>query len=313
MAVVAGLLVEMRARLAPGLSDIGPVWYGGYAILHGLNPYETFGPGLAVNYDWPLNYPALSMVALIPLSLLPEPTAAILFASISVGLLAYGITRDSWDRIWIFVSASFVTAARVAQWAPLIGAAFFLPSLGFVLSLKPTIGTAVVAATPSRKTFLLAIVAAVFLTVVSFVVLPHWPADWLHSIRTGPDMSAPILRPAGFLLLLALLRWRQPEGRLLLAMALIPQTASWYETLLPLLVARTKREMQVLVFGSGIGYLAQIVFLDKKHEIATTDIGILMVVFVYLPALAVVLRRPNEGPPPAWLPRQRSMRTAPQA
>lgn len=70
---------------------------------------------------------------------------------------------------------------------------------------------------------------------------------------------------------------------------------------MPLLVARTKREMQLMVFASGIGYLAQIVLLDDKAEIASTDIGILMVVFVYLPALAVVLRRPNEGEPAVWM------------
>ena len=55
------------------------------------------------------------------------------------------------------------------------------------------------------------------------------------------------------------------------------------------------------MFASGMGYLSQIALLDYKNEIATRDIGLLMVVFVYLPALAVVLRRPNEGPLPAWM------------
>ena len=57
----------------------------------------------------------------------------------------------------------------------------------------------------------------------------------------------------------------------------------------------------MMVFASGIGYLMQIVLLNEKREIATTDIGILIVVMIYLPALAIVLRRPNEGDLPAWM------------
>jgi hypothetical protein len=78
-----------------------------------------------------------------------------------------------------------------------------------------------------------------------------------------------------------------------------------------MLAARTKREMQFMVACSGAGYLFQILMLDRNDEIATTDIGILMVVFVYLPALIIVLRRPNAGPLPAWLRlRQPAIRTA---
>jgi hypothetical protein len=120
-------------------------------------------------------------------------------------------------------------------------------------------------------------------------------------VQTGTELNAPITRVPGFLIVLALLRWRQPEARLLLALACVPQTSSWYETLMPMLVARSKREMQWLVGASGAGYLMQIVMLDYKDEIATTDVGILMVVFVYLPALVIVLRRPNEGDLPAWM------------
>ena len=122
-----------------------------------------------------------------------------------------------------------------------------------------------------------------------------------EDVRAGEALKPPILRPAGFLVALALLRWKQPEARLLFALACVPQTSSWYETLLPLLVARTKREMQVMVFASGLGYLMQIAFLSPNREIASADIGILIVVYVYLPALAIVLRRPNEGDLPAWM------------
>jgi hypothetical protein len=301
MALAAAVVTGIRIYFIPGMSDFGPVWYGAHALLHGVNPYQTFGPGLAVPYDWHLYYPATAMVAALPLGLISEPVASMVFACLSAALLAYGITRDSWDRAWIFFSASFVTAAKSAQWSPLIAAAFFLPALGFVVACKPSLGLAVGVSTPSRKTLAVAVIGGIVLGAIGLVLLPTWPMEWWKSVRTGVELNAPITRPAGFLVALALLRWRQPEARLLFAMACVPQTSSWYETLIPLLVARTKREMQVMVFASGIGYLSQIALLDAKAEIATTDIGVLMVVFVYLPALAIVLRRPNEGDLPAWV------------
>jgi len=301
MAAIGCGLAAMRMALMPGPSDFSPVWYGAHALLHGVNPYSTFGPGLAFNYDWHLNYPATSFIAALPFGLLSERSASLVFSGLSAGLLAFGITRDSWDRSWIFFSASFITAVRVSQWSPLIGATLFLPALGFVLVCKPNLGLAVGASTGSTKTVRVALIVGAMLLVISFVALPAWPLDWWRGIEAGESLKAPIIRPAGFLVALALLRWKQPEARLLFALACVPQTSSWYETLLPLLVARTKVEMQVMVFASGVGYLMQVVLLDYKNEIAASDVGILMVVFVYLPALAIVLRRPNQGDLPAWM------------
>ena len=301
MAAIGGGFAVLRISLSPGPSDFAPVWYGAHALLHRVNPYTTFGPGLAFNYDWHLYYPAAAFVAALPLGLLAEEPAAIAFAALAAGLLAFAVTRDSWDRIWIFFSASFITAARASQWSPLMAAAFFLPALGFVLVCKPNLGLAIGASTASTKTLRVALIGGALLVVISLVLLPTWPLYWWRDVQTGSELNAPIIRPAGFLIALALLRWRQPEARLLFAVACVPQTSSWYETLLPLLVARTKREMQVMVFASGVGYLMQIVLLNEKREIATTDIGILIVVLIYLPALAIVLRRPNEGDLPAWM------------
>jgi hypothetical protein len=59
--------------------------------------------------------------------------------------------------------------------------------------------------------------------------------------------------------------------------------------------------MQTLSLVSSLGYIAQIGLLSDQQEIASSDIGILMVAFCYLPAVTVVLRRSNEGELPAWL------------
>ncbi len=305
MAAIGGAFAAARVNLSPGPSDFAPVWYGAHALLNRVNPYTTFGPGLAFNYDWHLYYPGTAFVAALPLGLLSEEQAAVAFAALAAGLLAFAVTRDNWDRSWIFFSASFITAARASQWSPLMGAAFFLPALGFVLVCKPNLGLAIGASTDSTKTLSVALIGAALLLIVSLALLPTWPLDWWRSVQTGSELNAPITRAAGFLIALALLRWKQPEARLLFAVACVPQTSSWYETLVPLLVARTKREMQVMVFASGVGYIMQIVLLTRQNEIATTDIGILIVVFIYLPALAIVLRRPNEGTLPVWMPFRR--------
>jgi hypothetical protein len=301
VAVVAGVFAATRYSMSPGPSDFAPVWYGASALLDRLNPYSTFGPGAEFHYAWYLYYPPTAMVAALPFGLLSEPRAAVLFASISAGLLAFGITRDNWDRWWIFLSASFLTAARSAQWSPLMAAAWLIPALGFIVVCKPNLGAAIAVSTPSSKSLRVALIGGTLLTVIAFALLPTWPAQWWRAVMTGKELNAPITRLPGFLIALALLRWRQPEARLLFALACVPQTSSWYETLMPLLVARTKREMQVLGLASGVGYIAQIAFLSENREIATTDIGVLIVVFVYLPALAIVLRRPNEGQLPAWM------------
>lgn len=301
IATFAALLAAFRIRVIQGPSDFAPVWYGAHSLLHGINPYETFGPGRAFHFDWPLNYPLTAMLAALPFGFLSEPEAAASFAAVSAGLLAFAVTRENWERSWIFFSPGFIVAAKISQWSPLIGAALFLPALGFVVVCKPNLGAALAVSTPSTSTIRVALVAGAILVVASLAIQPGWPLVWWRGVTTAGELSAPITRGPGFLVALALLRWRQPEARLLLALSCVPQTASWYETLLPLLVARTKREMQALVFASGLGYLAQIAFLDWKNEIATTDIGVLMVVFVYLPALAIVMRRPNEGAIPAWM------------
>ena len=81
MAAVGGVLTALRSGMMPGPSDFSPVWYGAHTLLHGTNPYATFGPGLAFNYDWHLNYPATAFVAALPFGLLSEPNASIVFSA----------------------------------------------------------------------------------------------------------------------------------------------------------------------------------------------------------------------------------------
>jgi hypothetical protein len=302
VAAIAGAFVYAeQVRLGSPRSDFSFVWFAARALLHRENPYTLFGPGLAFDTSFRLHYPGPTLVAAIPFALLPEAVASIAFAALGAGLLAYGITRDNWHGIWLFPSAAFIVAARSAQWSPIMAATYYLPALGWIMVCKPNLGIAVAAATTSRRSLHLAIIGGLLLTIVSLALLPSWPREWLQVISQSWEYSAPIVRPGGVFILFAALRWRQPEARLLLALGCLPQKASWYEALLPLLAARSKREMQILSFTSSLGYIAQIGLLSDQREIASSDIGILMVAFCYLPAVTVVLRRRNEGELPAWL------------
>jgi hypothetical protein len=111
-------------------------------------------------------------------------------------------------------------------------------------------------------------------------------------------MSAPVMRPGGFLLLLALLRWRRPEARLLAGLACIPQTPVLYETVPLFLLVTTLKEgalLGILTCASGMLVYAMGSDITAYDEWMTLS-GRWMVWLVYLPALAIVLPRPNVYP-----------------
>ena len=149
-----------------------------------------------------------------------------------------------------------------------------------------------------RTALLLALAGAVMF--VSGAVLAVWLLwDWRAAVAGSPNYLAPVQRPGGFLLLLGLLRWRAPEGRLLGVLALVPHTTALHDMLAPLLAARTGRELAVLV---GLGYLfAALAYTFTPHgpnvvpEMLAAQWPVALSL-VYIPALVLVLRRPNAAP-----------------
>jgi hypothetical protein len=112
------------------------------------------------------------------------------------------------------------------------------------------------------------------------------------------------MRFGGFLLLLAFLRWRQPEARMLGLLALIPHTTSSYEQLPLLLIPQTKRRFAVfmgLVWVAAV--LARVVLIsESKPKVETLLVQWILdrqwpyfLLLVYLPALYIVLRLPPGG------------------
>jgi hypothetical protein len=109
----------------------------------------------------------------------------------------------------------------------------------------------------------------------------------------------------GIVLALSVLRWRRREARLLFFMALAPQNGFFYDQLPLLLVPQTRMEMILIAAASQIAY-----YFANTTPLFGSDVPAwsaqffpYMVVGMYLPALVLVLRRPNEGAAPAWLER----------
>src|SRR5262249_54509839 len=137
-------------------------------------------------------------------------------------------------------------------WPPLLIAAILSPAWSWLLAVKPTAGFALWSGWPNRK----AVLGGLLFVGVSLLVRPSWIPEWLARVpRTPPEPH--LLRPGGFLLLLGLLRWRRPEGRMLAVLSLIPQTTALYETLPVALVCRNRPQAAGF---AGFTMLAHLLF-----------------------------------------------------
>ena len=288
-------------------SDFDQVWAGARALWHGKDPYVVVGPGREFGWRWPLYYPLPALVAVAPLGLVPVIAARAVFSGFSAGILAWAVTRDGWSRLPIFLSVSFMVTMELGQWSVLYAAAFFIPALAAIGIAKPNFGVALAAASPRRNTLPWLAGGTVALLVVSQVLQPGWHETWLANLRAADHFKPHVLRPLGFFLLLAALKWRRPEARWLLALAIIPQAPSFYDQMLLSVICLTSRE--ALVFAASTVVLFFYVGFNTPqpdYESWGRLVGNGTLWICYFPALAMVLRRPNEGAlgaPWSWLTR----------
>lgn len=276
--------------------DFGLAWFGAKALLNGANPYVLVGPGKVYDWQWPQAYPVTAMVTAMPFTLLPQIVATVAFVWMSTALLSYAITSDGWYRLPLFLSSTFIVSAASAQWSTLLTAALCIPSLAWVFAAKPNFVLALLAFATRLTPIRTVIIGGAVITAISLALFPSWPAHWLHAVSSLRHTHAPIMLPGGIFVLLALLRWRRPEARLIVALACVPQTNSWYEALPLLLVPATYLESLALSLVSTSGWFVQGRFLVAANEIEVNrGIGTMMIAFAYLPATLIVLLKPNEG------------------
>lgn len=290
--VIAILLSELQAALpSPGFSDFVDPWLGARAMLRGANPYAAVWaahPGLA------LYYPPAGLLLVLPLSLLSRVHAEAIFMGLGIGTFAYA----AWGRPLIVacLSASMLASVDMGQWTPLLTASALLPSLGFLWACKPSVGLALALGWARRASVALALA----LTGLTAALWPHLFHAWLTGLSGSPHVM-PIRRPGGVLLLLALLRWRRPEARMLAGLACIPQLGMLYETVPLFLIPRSRWDAYALAACTHLAGL--LMYLNWRPGLPLvaelTRRWPIMLVLVYLPALVLVLRdRPVWGE--AW-------------
>lgn len=289
-------------------------WTAARAFLAGRSPYLAI-PGGPYPYTTPFAYPLPAVLLVLPLASLGYAAAGALFFALSSALLAFALTREGYHYLPIFASAPFLGAAAHAQWSPLVVGASLLPGLGFLAVCKPNLALAMA----FRRPTLSIVLGGAVLLAASVLLRPGWPGEWLANVSRTSIHRPPVATPLGALMLLSLLRWRRPEARLLAAMACVPQLLFWSDQLPLLLVPRTLRQsLWCCILSSASVNLAM--FLARQPGSGAVTYGgitdglvrhaqLPVLLGVYLPALVLVLRRPNTGELPSWM-RQIAQRLA---
>jgi len=283
-------------QYGPGGSDFDQLWFAARVLVHGGDPYQAIGPGRAFEWGWPLLYPLPTVVAALPFAALPLLMARILFAGLSAGALAFALSKHGAVLLVVFVSAAIADAVRAGQLSVLMTAALTIDALAFAFVLKPPFGLALLAATPRRRAIVIAAGAGLVLCGTAFALQPGWLIEWLHALRGAGHVRTPLLTLGGPLLLLALLRWRRPDARILLACACVPHTPVVYDVVPLVLLVRNVREGLAFAALTYVATFAQVSFLaDLTPDAAATRAARILNLAIYLPALFIVLSRPNES------------------
>jgi hypothetical protein len=211
------------------------------------------------------------------------------------GALAWALTRKTPNnpQLLVFSSCAFLTAVGNAQWSPLVTASALLPWMGALLACKPTVAAALMAAYPSWR----ALIGAAVFVVATVLIWPWWVPSWLATLSFGTHFLAPITVWGGPLVLLALIKWRRPEARLLAAFACIPHTPVLYETVPLFLVVRHWWEGAALALLTPVVWYLQDLhgFPYRNYAEWTVARAEWQVWLIYLPCVLMVLLRPNVG------------------
>jgi hypothetical protein len=296
--LLAGLAFVVVARFSlyawrPLLpSDFDLLYWSAVHLLHGENPYPISTQWYQF---WPLYYPLPAVFLAVPFTILPVALARPIFDSILGCAFAYALWRTRGPyALLALLSGAYLFAMRQGQITPLIVAASLIPAWGGLLLLKPNMGLALWLSRPTRH----AVIGGIVLLAISLVVLPSWPRDWWIALHgNSGHLRPPIMRPFGFLLLLAVLRWRTPEGRLLTALALIPQNTLPHELVTLALIPANLVQMGIYVAGTWLTLAVTATVQSGRPDLTevVTRVWPVLLATVYLPMLWLVLRRPGRS------------------
>jgi hypothetical protein len=277
-------------------------------LLNGQSPYRTIDATGPYPFREGFLYPLPAAVVSVPFALLDMPHGFVVFCAVSAGILAFALTRDGYWRLPALMSMPMLVCMSNGQWAPLITAAALSPAFAWLAAVKPTLGGAVVAARPTPRV-IGSIAVFVLLTVA---IWPWWPREYIAelALRERSNYTTPVLLFPGPVLIAALLRWRRPEARLLFVMACAPQNLGWYDQVPLSIIPGTFRQVLMFSLLTYVPLFLVPLVRDPASDAHSYEILSRMVISAcYLPCLAAVLARPNDGNVPAaverlvrWLP-----------
>jgi hypothetical protein len=261
----------LLAHLRLGAGDFNWAIWAAQDLLAHRNPYQR-----------PMQlYPIPSALFGLPFAWMPPEVAGGVFYGISSGLMAFGLSRNGFHRLFVFLAYPYWAGLIAAQWTPLLVASAFFPLLLPATLAKPHLGLPVLLTRMTRRGLL----ACALVIALSFLILPRWPWLWAGNFHLYTRFI-PLLVWPGPLLALALLRYRDRDARLLFLMAVAPQR--WfYDMLILWLIPKSRREMLATVslsWGAGIW---------RWYYVPSnvTQVARWAIIFLYLPMLAVVLLR----------------------
>jgi len=262
---------RLMTRLGIGAGDFTWAILAARDLLARRNPYAT-----------PMQlYPLPAALFGLPFIAMKPEIAAGAFYGISSALLAFGITRDGYQRLLIFLAYPYWAGILTAQWIPLIMASTFLPLLMPAALAKPQIGLPVALTHIGRKGTLMCVVVLA----LSFLLVPGWIPLWLAGLG-GYSRFIPLLVLPGPVLVLALLRYRERDAWLLFLAGCMPQR--WfYDPFYLWLIPRTRR---AIVFTVGLSWIPGI-WRWYHTPRSFTEVGRWTVLWFYLPMLFVLLFR----------------------
>jgi hypothetical protein len=235
------------------------------------NPYDTS----LEQYPFPAALFALPFVRLRP------EIAATLFFGLSSSLLAFGLTREGYHRLLIFLAYPYWVGLLTAQWSPAIMAGAFFPLFLPFAMAKPQVGLPVFLTRLSLR----GVLACVFVGIISLILMPRWPFLWRGQLGYYEHFIAILILP-GPLILLALLRWRDRDAWLLLISSVLPMR--WFfDVFILWLIPQSRREIIVTVFFSWCAGI----WRWYHPPTSFTQVGRWIVLTTYLPMLAIVLLR----------------------
>jgi hypothetical protein len=238
-------------------------------------------------------YPLPAVLLAVPFMAIPLGLARPVFDVLVGWAFVYALWKYRGPyALLALVSGAYLFAMAKGQTTPLMVAASLVPALGFLFVVKANSSAALWIARPSW----LPILGVSVLLALSLAVLPSWPLDWWMAMPADiTGFVPPVVRPLGALLLLAAFRWYSPDGRLLLAIACLPQTALPSELVALVLIPANHLQMAMYVAGSWIAVAAATDRWQFGHGLAEwTTIGWLVTLcVVYLPMLCLVLLQPG--------------------